>query len=157
LTPAAGGGGAMDAAIEAAARPRAALDSAQILWLFRSDVRTPILRLAGSGNGLLVTKGVARDGRAVAARLRKILWQDRIAKGAAIFKGPAGDVECCAFSPDGKRLVTVSYDRTARLWDVETGALRATLEGHTAHIWSCAFSPDGTRVVTAGYNQTARL
>ena len=33
------------------------------------------------------------------------------------------------FSPDGSRIVTASYDNTARLWDAKTGALLATLSG----------------------------
>jgi len=48
--------------------PRAALEGAKVLELLWSDLRVPILRLAGSAHGLFVTKGVARDGSAVAAR-----------------------------------------------------------------------------------------
>ena len=36
-----------------------------------------------------------------------------------------------AFSPDGKRIVTASEDKTARLWDAETGQqIGAPLVGH---------------------------
>jgi WD40 repeat protein len=39
-------------------------------------------------------------------------------------------VACCAFSPDGKRILTASWDETVRFWDAETGAPQRTLEGH---------------------------
>ena len=36
-----------------------------------------------------------------------------------------------AFSPDGKRIVTASEDKTARLWDAETGKpIGEPLKGH---------------------------
>jgi WD40 repeat protein len=35
--------------------------------------------------------------------------------------GHAGWVLSAAFSPDGKRIITASADRTARLWDAATG------------------------------------
>jgi WD40 repeat protein len=63
----------------------------------------------------------------------------------------------CAFSPDGTRVVTVSYDKTVQLWDAKTAAPLATLVGHTGLVRSCAFSPDGKRVVTASRDATARL
>jgi WD40 repeat protein len=72
-------------------------------------------------------------------------------------EGHDGEVSCCAFSPDGTRIVTGSTDKTARLWDAATGALLKTLEGHTHVIYSCAFSPDGERIATASRDTTARL
>ncbi|KAJ1463088.1 WD40-repeat-containing domain protein, partial [Pelagophyceae sp. CCMP2097] len=60
---------------------------------------------------------------------------------------------------DGKRIATVGMDRTARLWDAETGALLLTLEGHTRPVFSCAISPDGKRIriVTVSNDKTVRL
>ena len=63
-----------------------------------------------------------------------------------------------AFSPDGKRIVTASEDKTARLWDAETGKqIGAPLVGHEDGVTSAAFSPDGKRIVTASADKTARL
>ena len=62
-----------------------------------------------------------------------------------------------AFSLDGKRVVTASADKTARLWNAETGTEIAVLKAHEGTVWSVAFSPDGKRVVTASADETARL
>jgi WD40 repeat protein len=68
------------------------------------------------------------------------------------------DRDCAAaFSPDGRQVVTVRQDRTARVWDAETGAELATLRGHGGTVAAAAFSPDSRRLVTAGADGTARL
>ncbi len=62
-----------------------------------------------------------------------------------------------AFSPDGKAVLTGSYDQTARLWDAATGtAHRASLAAPGRSV-AVAFSPDGKAVLTGSYDQTARL
>jgi len=38
------------------------------------------------------------------------------------------------------------------LWDVETGALKKTLNGHESDVYSVAFSPGGKTVASAGLN-----
>jgi len=68
-----------------------------------------------------------------------------------------GTVTSVAFGPESLRLVTTSTDRTARLWDAQTGAALQVLEGHTDFVNDAAFSPDGRQIVTASSDRTARL
>jgi WD40 repeat protein len=55
------------------------------------------------------------------------------------------------------RIVTGSYDQTAKVWDARSAALALTLTGHTGPVVSAAFSPDGSRMVTASFDQTAKV
>jgi WD40 repeat protein len=59
-----------------------------------------------------------------------------------------------AFSPDGTRVVTVSEDMTARVWDAATGKPLGIPLTHQAMVTSAAFSPDGTHVVTVSGDGT---
>jgi len=54
-------------------------------------------------------------------------------------------VNSAAFGPDGTRIVTASWDKTARLWDAATAKEIAVLHGHDDGVISAAFSPDGRR------------
>jgi WD40 repeat protein len=48
-----------------------------------------------------------------------------------------------AFLPNGKQVVSRSWDKTVRLWDAATGAALQTLKGHIDSFTSVAFSHDG--------------
>ena len=60
-------------------------------------------------------------------------------------EGHSDSVNSVAFSPDGKQVVSGSYDKTVRLWDAVTGALLQTLEGHSSSVDLVAFS-QGSKV-----------
>jgi WD40 repeat protein len=85
------------------------------------------------------------------------LWDARTGQLIRTMAGHANAVMALAFSPDEKRLASISSDQTARLWDGQTGQLIAVPRGHTGRLTSMAFSPDGTRLVTASYDRTMRL
>jgi WD40 repeat protein/uncharacterized caspase-like protein len=71
--------------------------------------------------------------------------------------GHTSGVSSVAFAPDGKQVVTGSYDHTARLWDVQSGKELRAFTGHADGVDSVAFAPDGKQVLTGGGDNTARL
>ncbi len=77
-------------------------------------------------------------------------------KNVMVFRHDAG-VTDAEFSKDGDRIVTSSYDRTARIWNVKDGSGIAVLKGHQDALERAMFSPDGTQVVTAARDGTARI
>jgi WD40 repeat protein len=62
-------------------------------------------------------------------------------------------VTSLAFSPDGRKLATGSFDRRVRIWDFETQKAWAVSEDTTNTVWAVVFSPDGRNVVFASDRQ----
>ena len=78
-------------------------------------------------------------------------------KERIVLNGHKGLLWGASFAPDGRRIVTASEDKTARVWDAENGDQLATLRGHTEGVRVASFSPDGRQVITASTDKTARL
>ncbi len=68
-----------------------------------------------------------------------------------------GPIKHAEPSPDGKRIVSASYDDTARIWNVETGAPQGIVLKHDGYVYDACFSPDGRYVATASADGTARV
>ncbi len=62
-------------------------------------------------------------------------------------------------SPDGRRILTWSFDGTARLWEVANGAPASGLMRQQGPIRDALFSPDGRRILgwSGGFDQVNEL
>jgi len=66
-------------------------------------------------------------------------------------------VKSVAVSPDGTWAASGSDDKTVKIWDLETGACRATLQGHTDQARSVAIASDGKRILSASADMSVRV
>jgi WD40 repeat protein len=75
------------------------------------------------------------------------------------------EITSVACSSDGRRIVTGSFDKTAKVWDATTGheistlKLKDKLKTSSQGEWviAVAFSPDGKRILTGNWDNTATL
>ncbi len=65
-------------------------------------------------------------------------------------------VESVAYSTDGTKFISGSWDGKARIWDVATGNVLLTIPYGSLYVHAVAFSPDGKYVALGGNYEKAR-
>ncbi len=71
------------------------------------------------------------------------------------FRGHAYMILGVAFSPDGKRIASGSFEMV-KVWDLATRKEILSLQGNTGYA-RVAFSPDGKRIASGGLDQTVKV
>src|SRR5579872_6996770 len=80
--------------------------------------------------------------------------------GAVPLKGHAESVYSVAYSPDGRYVVTGSFDHTLKVWEAASGKEIKSFGGAAGHqnlVLSVAVSPDGTQIASGGSDNSAKV
>ncbi|CAE6467205.1 unnamed protein product [Rhizoctonia solani] len=93
------------------------------------------------------------------------VWNSQGTELANRFEGHTQSVTSLAFSPDGKHILSGSWDNTIRLWSTDTGAIVAqrpennseSLDGHNDIVTCIAFAPDGTCIASGSFDGTVQV
>jgi WD40 repeat protein len=101
--------------------------------------------VAASADGAILACGLSNGG----VELRDPSDGARIATLGAHAEG----VTDAGFDATGARLVTASYDRTVKIWDVASRKLAVEFKGHGYPVGGASFSPDGALVASCSYER----
>lgn len=75
----------------------------------------------------------------------------------SILEGHNGWVNDATFAKDGNTVVTISGDRSALVWDVNTGNCINTLEAHSDEVKAVVLTSRGRFAVTGSMDATAMV
>lgn len=116
------------------------------IWLegHRAAVKTVIF--AGEGR-------IASGGDDFAIQV----WDRATGQTLHRLEGHQGQVAALAVSPDGRELVSASWDGSVRLWDLETGAELGALNGHDGVVNDVAFAEGGAKIYSASADGTIQI
>jgi len=71
--------------------------------------------------------------------------------------GHSEPISSVTLSSDGQFALSGGWDRTMRLWDLNTGVTVRTFQGHTKDVFSVAFSGDNRQIVSGSRDKTIKL
>lgn len=137
------------------------------VWDVRTGKTVRVLRgRIGEGHeGKIYAAALSPDNRMLAVGGKTGNYLDRwirfmafrTGKVLRLLKGHTNVIRGLTFSPDGRLLISGSFDKTARIWNVIDGKTLHVLKDHTGSIYAVAFSPDGKRAVTGSYDSSLKL
>jgi WD40 repeat protein len=107
--------------------------------------------------GIQAANATLQFNQPVALAAEAVLHRAVLSQVRLTLRGHSDAVLSIAFSPDGKRVVTTSLDKTVKVWDLANGVELLSLGGHSGPAYAVTFSPDGRRLATASADNTAKV
>lgn len=74
-----------------------------------------------------------------------------------VLRGHQDIVYSVAITPDGKRAVSASSDRTLKVWDLASGRCTDTFKGHEEKVYGVAVTPNGKCAVSGSVSGTLKV
>ena len=71
--------------------------------------------------------------------------------------GHRSGVNCAVVTLDGQHLISGSYDKTIKVWDLKKRRELFTLNGHTDPVLTVAVMPDGKRILSGSWDKTFKV
>lgn len=130
-------------------------DTSAILWDLMGSQALSVLRgHEGSVNAVAAFEADrfatgGEDGRV-------LLWRRGRPEAEGRLESHSGPIASLSSSSDGKLLASASWDGTARVTTLASGAA-VVISGHRGPVNAIAFASDGRSVVTAGHDGTVRI
>ena len=129
-------------------------DYSAMLWDLTKSPAKPLLRLDdhdGAVNAVAFVPGARLLSAGDDAIVR--LWDQKTGKLLHRFTGHRAKIIALAVSRDARLAASASWDRTARLWHLDTGKPGPVLaKGHKGPVNAVLIGPDGTYAYTGGYD-----
>ena len=125
----------------------------------RSPWSGPASRLAWTrrpGQWRRVQVGTGGGSPAALRTERSQVWDAESGAELAVLCRHESGVSSVAYSPDGRRITSGSWDGAIRVWEVESGAEIAVVCGDGG-VNSIAYSPDGRRIASSSVDGTVRV
>lgn len=73
------------------------------------------------------------------------------------FRGHSHIVQDVTISADGAYALSASWDRTLRLWDLESGECTQRFVGHNGDVLSCSIAKNLRQIVSASRDKTVKV
>ena len=71
--------------------------------------------------------------------------------------GHSSGVTTVSITPDGSKIISGSFDKTIKIWNINTGEELKTLVGHSSFVTTVSITPDGSKIISGSEDKTIKI
>ncbi len=85
------------------------------------------------------------------------IWNAKSLKKIATLNGHTDRVTSVSYSPDGKNIISSSWDGTIKIWDVKNFKEITTLKGHKDYVLAATYTSHGKNIISISDDDTIKI